>query len=441
MDHRGQASGHRQASGVDVRRGLFDGFEGYRTPTADDYRHVLTEGLVVPDTNVLLNLYRYNAQARGDLFAVLDGLGERLWVPHQVLVEFWRNRESALRDPPDTAMKAVEELKGHCQRAIGVMRRWAHQVSLPDDRVAELETALDDGFATVTNAVEDLIERKDEGPAWDTSQDPVLRELERILRGRVGDPLDEKAHKDALVEGKRRVVAGLPPGFKDKQKGDEAATGDFLVWAQVLREAERRKCDVLLVTGDVKEDWWRKDRGQLRGPRVELVDELTGRVGVRLFMLRPQSLLLHASKVLDIEVPDSSVQDVKRVDSSLAEEQLPADEGAVGGGWTAESMGTLLSLLAIEGPVQEAVIRLAAERDGFVSRDEVYELGDYDADRTLKGFTKPVNRVVRVLQARGSVPHDTIDVLSPVYDPEIKSFQRAAGFRVPPELILLIRGA
>ena len=45
---------------------LFDGFEGYRTPTSDDYRHLLTEGLVVPDTNVLLNLYRYNAQARGD---------------------------------------------------------------------------------------------------------------------------------------------------------------------------------------------------------------------------------------------------------------------------------------------------------------------------------------------------------------------------------------
>jgi hypothetical protein len=434
MDRRGQASGrhhHGQASGIDVTRGLFDGFEGYRTPTADDYRHVLTEGLVVPDTNVLLNLYRYNPQARGDLFAVLDRLGERLWVPHQVLVEFWRNRESALREPPDTATKAVEELKGHRQRAIGELRRWAHQVSLPDDRVAELEAALDDGFTTVTNAVEDLIERKDEGLAWDTSQDPVLRELDRILKGRVGDPLDEKAHKDALAEGKRRVAAGLPPGYKDKQKGDEAATGDYLVWVQVLREAEGRKCDVLLVTGDVKDDWWRKDRGQLRGPRIELVVELSDRVGVRLFMLRPQSLLLHASKVLDIEVPDSSVQDVERVDTSLAEGELPADEGAAGGGWTAESIGMLLGMLAMEGPVQEAVIRLAAEQDGFVSRNEVYELGDYDADRMLKGFTRPVSRVVRMLQARGSVPDDAIDVLSPVYDPKIKSFQRAAGFRVP----------
>ena len=175
-----QASGGRhydQAREVAVLRGLFDGFEGYRTPTLDDYRHLLTEGLVVPDTNVLLNLYRYNAQARGDLLAVLDRLGERLWVPHQVLAEFWRNRESALWDPPDTATKAVEELKGHCQRAIAVVRRWAHQVSLPDDRVAQLERALDDGFTAVTNVVEGLIEGKDEDPTWDTNQDPVLLEL------------------------------------------------------------------------------------------------------------------------------------------------------------------------------------------------------------------------------------------------------------------------
>jgi hypothetical protein len=35
--------------------GLFSEFPGYRTPTDDDYRAVLEYGLVVLDTNVLLN--------------------------------------------------------------------------------------------------------------------------------------------------------------------------------------------------------------------------------------------------------------------------------------------------------------------------------------------------------------------------------------------------
>src|SRR5712691_8726928 len=68
--------------------GLYDGFEAYRTATADDYHGLLTRGLVVPDTNVFLNLYRYNDLTRSDLFRVLGGLGDSLWVPRQVMVEF-----------------------------------------------------------------------------------------------------------------------------------------------------------------------------------------------------------------------------------------------------------------------------------------------------------------------------------------------------------------
>ncbi|MFD4759474.1 PIN-like domain-containing protein [Streptomyces sp. NPDC058439] len=52
--------------------------------------------MVVLDTNVLLNLYRSNARTRQDTLAVLTRLRDRLWVPHQVLTEFWRNREQKL---------------------------------------------------------------------------------------------------------------------------------------------------------------------------------------------------------------------------------------------------------------------------------------------------------------------------------------------------------
>jgi hypothetical protein len=83
-------------------RDLFDGFEGYITPTPEDYRRVLTTGIVVVDANVVLNLYRYTAEARHDLLTVLERLATTLWVPHQVDSEFWRNRESVLRDPRDT---------------------------------------------------------------------------------------------------------------------------------------------------------------------------------------------------------------------------------------------------------------------------------------------------------------------------------------------------
>ncbi len=55
-----------EAQTVRTQVGLYDGFEAYRTPTEVDYRRLLTSGLVVPDTNVFLNLYRYNDETRTD---------------------------------------------------------------------------------------------------------------------------------------------------------------------------------------------------------------------------------------------------------------------------------------------------------------------------------------------------------------------------------------
>jgi hypothetical protein len=183
-----------------------------------------------------------------------------------------------------------------------------------------LKEALDQGFAIVKEAVTGLLDTEAvEQAARDTGTDRMLHELNRILRGRVGGALEAQAHKEAVAEGMRRIAAELPPGYKDKDKEGQDAAGDFLVWEQVLREAERRQCDVLLVTGDVKEDWWRKADGQARGPRLELVEEMGRRAGVRLFMLRPVSFLLHARQVLEVEVRDESVQDIERIDRSFAE--------------------------------------------------------------------------------------------------------------------------
>lgn len=80
--------------------------------------------------------------------------------------------------------------------------------------------------------------------------------LEEILQGRVGRSLSRTEHDEALAEAKLRGEAKIPPGYMDAGKdSEEGAADDYLLWAQVLREAKRRGKDLLLVTGDMKEDW------------------------------------------------------------------------------------------------------------------------------------------------------------------------------------------
>jgi len=407
----------------DAQSGLYDGFEAYRTVTDADYRNLLTSGAIVPDTNVFLNLYRYNERTRNDLFAVLRGFGDRLWVPRQVMIEFWRNRETVLLDPRDTD-KTAKQMAGHREDAISTFRSWANRVGLPGRRINELEAVLSKAFSVVIDGVGELADSDASQFASDTGKDPVLAGLEPILKGRVGQGLDEDAYKQALEEAKRRAERKRPPGYKDVGR-----PGDYLIWAETLREAKLRGLDVLIVTGDVKEDWWRQEHGQQRGPRPELAEEMRSFAGTRLFMLRPESLLRHARDILRVEVRDESVQDIERVSE------------AENGGWTTEAVGQFLARLTHEGwTAQEQAIRIAALRGGFVEREIVYSLGGYAEDRSLRGFTRPINRITREFRAQGIVPESAIDILVTEYGtkPDLPAGW-TSGFTVPDVLVPLIR--
>ncbi|MGW1809153.1 PIN-like domain-containing protein [Streptomyces sp. NPDC002078] len=413
---------------ADKGRGLFDDFGAFRTATTADFTDVLTAGLVAPDANVLLNLYRYTEQARTDLLQALGALENRLWVPHQVLIEFWRNRESTIDDARSTGTKAAEDMAGHAAQAVKTLRTWANHVALPDDEFDRLRTQLSDVFDEVQETIVKVGEGEWQNITPDTSADPVIARLEPTLVGRVGAPLGSEDHEKAVKEGMRRVEKRIPPGFMDRKKDGDGASGDYLVWEQILREAARRKCDVLFVTADAKEDWWRKEQGFSRGPRPELTAELKARGGGRLFMLSPRRFLEVAAPILKFSLQEGSVEDIERVERIGAEDEH--------GGWSAEALRELFDRLTYEGYQNRVdVILHAAECGGFAGAEAVYDICGYDADRTLRGFTRPVKRISGLLRQVGKIPESAVSVLETEYEP---GEMRASGFSVDPLLIPLI---
>ena len=154
--------------------GLYRGSEAYRTAAAADYRSVLTTGIVVLDSSVLLNLYRYSANTRRDLFGVLNELHDQLWVPHQVIAEFWKNREKILQDPRDT-IRTLSELSSLRDQAIQCVRLLATRVEMTGRNAEHLVQSLAAGFDPVTDAAEDLVEQEKALRAYieDTKVDPV----------------------------------------------------------------------------------------------------------------------------------------------------------------------------------------------------------------------------------------------------------------------------
>jgi uncharacterized protein len=298
------------------RAGIFDhGFESYRTVTDADYRSLFTSGLVVLDTNVLLNLYRYHEQTRRELLNVLANLGDHLWIPHHVMGEFWQRRPTLLQDPRgvEDVVRDLEQYKSTYNERV---RNWATRVGLPPKHTSELLDTSNLAFRRVTEAIRKLGSDEALSDAGDTERDPIVAKLNIIFDGRVGNPLTPDALRLKIEEARQRFKDNRPPGYRDAGKKQNFA-GDYLIWAETLGEAATRSVNVLLVTGDVKDDWWRIENGQAKGPRPELVAEMADIAGVKLFMLRPESLLYHASKILPVTVSAESVQDMKSVSNRV----------------------------------------------------------------------------------------------------------------------------
>ena len=88
--------------------------------------------------------------------------------------------------------------------------------------------------------------------------------------------------------------------------------------------------------------------------------------------------------------------------------------------------------------VQLTAFDRAVDNGGFVSRDEVYKIGEYAPDRKLNNWTAPINGYTDVLSDKHGLPEDAATPISTKYGPG-QGFRPAIGFRVALELVKLVR--
>jgi len=78
--------------------------------TEQEYRHIWENALFIFDTNILLNLYRYQNSSRDEFIKILESLDDRIWIPHHVALEFKRNRLTTIRSRTNLLIEAKEAI-------------------------------------------------------------------------------------------------------------------------------------------------------------------------------------------------------------------------------------------------------------------------------------------------------------------------------------------
>jgi len=282
-------------------------FPGYFDPTEDDIKSLWQDAVIALDSNVLLGLYRMPHDTRESLFGLLKMLRARLWIPYHVLVEYHRNRLETMRSEFQAAKMIERDFKASINDLKGVLTGKGVQEracwSDIKEKMTDLNKSLDELLRIARNESSSYI-----APS---SKDIVLEFLEDLLPGRCGarpvsqSAVDQKYMFDGLIY--------------DRQYGD------YMVWSELLDHSSKNELKrVILVTSDVKEDWWLETQSiSGKRPQPELVMEM-GRVGgVDCFWMYTLSdFVKKSAHYLETNLTQRAITEVRQVESKAAWQNL-----------------------------------------------------------------------------------------------------------------------
>lgn len=311
-------------------------FPGYYRPTQAELDALWQDGtLVVLDTNILLHLYRVPASTRNLLLSILERLKDRLWIPHQVGIEYQRRRLSVIRD----AFSASRRLLTDIEKAHEQFER-AVQAAQPEKRgLRRIPAALTEIHTRVTRIRDDVQEAIADqlSPAAD---DFIRDAIDALIGDKVGDPPDsQEVLAGWYKQGAARFALQMGPGYKDAKKANspspkffaggltfESEYGDLVLWKQILQYTAKQGIKkVVFVTQDNKEDWWCRvsdpanSDAITQGPLQELAEEIRREGRVDLFwMYHLQEFMEVASERFGINVSEDAITDVSMADKAAA---------------------------------------------------------------------------------------------------------------------------
>jgi predicted nucleic acid-binding protein len=307
-----------------------------------DRRVFFTAALIVLDTNVLLDLYRYTTGARNQVLAALRLVKPHLWLPYRVGSEFVRGRRAVVADRTERLQKAKGQLDRSFREAWKSVREASDgvkdlldQFAADEIGQAELDDLInEEGFKQLIEPWRDKLNKRiDE---LKNSQDiklkdivggsdAVLPEVAVLYDSRFAAAPDTSQVRKHIEHAlSYRYPNKIPPGFLDADKPTPIqAAGDYLIWEEMISyvQAESGPGRVLFVSADTKADWYEPTRSANEPPRPwpSLIDEFRDRTGAELLIIETRAFFEGVRKFLDADITASTVEEIGRTSESRDE--------------------------------------------------------------------------------------------------------------------------
>lgn len=253
-----------------------------------DLKKLIEAGyIIVLDTNILLNVYRYSPQFSDFALNALKAVEGSVFLPRTVLLEYNKHRmqtfatmKNRITNASGNAIQVVEnasnKLSGMCDQL--------ESLQIPE--IDLLRNKVDEAIADLKTEVQDFFDERCglglTAHSWGNTDllDSLVEEI--VSNGQVMMPVTQENIYFWCEEGQKRYKEETPPGFMDaKNKDGVRKYSDLILWKEILRFAKSKNKDVIFVTDDVKRDWWERKPDNERVFHQKLMSEFN-RTGQRL---------------------------------------------------------------------------------------------------------------------------------------------------------------
>lgn len=267
-------------------------FWGYFPLNESDFKEIMEDSYIILDTNILLNFYRYSADTKDKLIKILEDKKERLFLHEIVLKEFFRNRYTLINDHCNVKNK-IESYLGKMKKEFKCELNEYRHMYLDKEKLEKYMDVFEKNIIKELDKC-DIINFQDE--------DPILKQILGLFENKLIYDFDDEMKSKEVEHAENRYQNNIPPGYEDVKKKKAMNSdfpndnykkyNDYFIWKQMIEFSKEHKKNIIFITDDNKEDWFRQNNGKTIGPREELLNEFYKKTeGNKVYIYNTQGFL------------------------------------------------------------------------------------------------------------------------------------------------------
>lgn len=232
---------------------MLEAFKGVQKLNEKNKKEMLKTSLIVLDTNILLDVFRYKMSTSDEFFDALQEYKDSLWLPYQVGVEFFKNKDKVSSDYSSNIKNLISKItssKKTIENEINNKKKLIPELDDIKELLAENVNAL--------NSKLKEIEKKYK-KEYDDFNSIKEENIVSLFEDRIIDKPSDEVYEQIIIEGDKRIKNKIAPGYKDSKKQDYykdyQINGDYIIFASMIELSKAKNKDVIFISGDVKEDW------------------------------------------------------------------------------------------------------------------------------------------------------------------------------------------